>query len=120
MQGDWRKRVIFNEKCVSIMQDLQIMIIYLITGKLYAVLGKRGGRVLHGDLACEGSTSFEVTAMLPVVDSFDFANEVRRQTSGLALPQLVFSGWEVSYFIIITVWLLGMIISRANSSKDKD
>lgn len=64
------------------------------TGKLYAVLGKRGGRILHGDLR-EGSTNFEVTAQLPVVESFDFANEVRRQTSGLALPQLVFSGWEV-------------------------
>ncbi|CAG7824786.1 unnamed protein product [Allacma fusca] len=61
--------------------------------KLYAVLGKRGGRILHGDLQ-EGSTMFEVTALLPVVESFDFANEVRRQTSGLALPQLVFSGWE--------------------------
>ncbi|CAL8086484.1 unnamed protein product [Orchesella dallaii] len=64
------------------------------TRKLYAVLGKRGGRILHGDLR-EGSTNFEVTAELPVVESFDFANEVRRQTSGLALPQLVFSGWEV-------------------------
>ena len=50
---------------------------------------------MHGDLQ-EGSTMFEVTALLPVVESFDFANEVRRQTSGLALPQLVFSGWEVS------------------------
>lgn len=59
------------------------------------MLGKRGGRILHGDLQ-EGSANFEVTALLPVVESFDFANEVRRQTSGLALPQLVFCGWEVS------------------------
>jgi translation elongation factor EF-G len=50
---------------------------------------------LHGDLQ-EGSTMFEVTAQLPVVESFNFADEVRRQTSGLALPQLVFSHWEVS------------------------
>jgi len=69
-----------------------------IAGKLYSVIGKRGGRILHGDLR-EGSTNFEVTAQLPVVESFDFANEVRRQTSGLALPQLVFSGWEVSKLI---------------------
>jgi len=55
------------------------------------------GRILHGDLQ-EGSTMFEVTAQLPVVESFDFANEVRRQTSGLALPQLVFSHWEVNRF----------------------
>ena len=69
-------------------------------GKLYAVLGKRGGRILHGDLQ-EGSTMFEVIALLPVVESFDVANEVRRQTSGLSLPQLVFSGWEVSDLTLI-------------------
>ena len=72
----------------------------LIVGKLYAVLGKRGGRILHGDLQ-EGSTMFEVTAQLPVVESFNFADEVRRQTSGLALPQLVFSHWEVSSIILL-------------------
>ncbi|XP_035706674.1 elongation factor-like GTPase 1 isoform X2 [Folsomia candida] len=65
-----------------------------VLGKLYAVLGKRCGRILHGDLQ-EGSANFEVTALLPVIESFDFANEVRQQTSGLALPQLVFCGWEV-------------------------
>lgn len=69
-----------------------------VAGKLYAVLGKRGGRILHGDLQ-EGSANFEVTALLPVVESFDFSNEVRRQTSGLALPQLIFCGWEVSITI---------------------
>jgi len=68
-------------------------------------LGKRGGRILHGDLQ-EGSTNFEVTAQLPVIESFDFANEVRRQTSGLALPQLVFSGWEVSNVIIMMCFLM--------------
>ena len=71
--------------------------VFLFPGKLYAVVGKRGGRILHGDLQ-EGSANFEVTAQLPVVESFDFANEIRRQTSGLALPQLVFNDWEVSQF----------------------
>ena len=42
----------------------------------------------------EGSSTFTVTAHLPVVESFQFAQEIRRQTSGLALPQLVFSHWE--------------------------
>ncbi|XP_042144764.1 elongation factor-like GTPase 1 [Ixodes scapularis] len=62
--------------------------------KMYAVLGRRHGRVLGGDLR-EGSQTFEVTAVLPVVESFHFANEIRKQTSGLANPQLVFSHWEV-------------------------
>lgn len=63
---------------------------------MYAVLGRRHGRVLHGDMA-QGSASFFVTAVLPVVESFSFAAEIRKQTSGLAVPQLVFSHWEVSY-----------------------
>ncbi|KAK6644063.1 Elongation factor-like GTPase 1 [Polyplax serrata] len=63
-------------------------------GKMYAVLGRRHGRVLHGDMA-QGSASFFVTAVLPVVESFSFAPEIRKQTSGLAVPQLVFSHWEV-------------------------
>ncbi|XP_046400554.1 elongation factor-like GTPase 1 [Ischnura elegans] len=44
----------------------------------------------------EGSTTFSVTAVLPVVESFGFAPEIRKQTSGLAVsPQLFFSHWEV-------------------------
>lgn len=62
--------------------------------QVYAVLGRRHGRVLSGDMH-EGSSTFDVTAVLPVVESFHFANEIRKQTSGLANPQLVFSHWEV-------------------------
>ncbi|GIY75348.1 elongation factor-like GTPase 1 [Caerostris darwini] len=61
---------------------------------MYAVLGRRNGRILHADIQ-EGSQTFHVTAELPVTESFDFANEIRKQTSGMALPQLVFSHWEV-------------------------
>ncbi|XP_054160603.1 elongation factor-like GTPase 1 [Oppia nitens] len=63
-------------------------------GKMYAVLGRRHGRVLDGDIQ-EGSDIFNVTAVLPVIESFDFANEIRKQTSGKACPQLVFSHWEI-------------------------
>ena len=34
-------------------------------------------------------------ANLPVIESMDFGNELRKQTSGLAMPQLVFSHWEI-------------------------
>lgn len=61
---------------------------------MYAVLGRRHGRVLDGDIQ-EGSDIFNVTAVLPVIESLDFANEIRKQTSGKACPQLVFSHWEV-------------------------
>jgi ribosome assembly protein 1 len=62
---------------------------------MYAVLGKRGGRVLEEDMR-EGSSTFLVTAALPVVESFGFSEDIRKRTSGLASPQLRFSHWEVS------------------------
>ena len=42
----------------------------------------------------EGTSIFNIRATLPVVESFGFADEIRSKTSGLASPQLVFSGWE--------------------------
>ena len=64
-------------------------------GKLYAVLGRREGRITREELR-DGSDSFDIEATLPVAESFGFAEEVRKRTSGLASPQLVFSHWEVS------------------------
>lgn len=60
---------------------------------MYSVLGRRHGKVVCEDMI-EGSSVFTITAHLPVVESFNFAQEVRKQTSGLAQPQLVFSHWE--------------------------
>lgn len=64
---------------------------------MYAVLGRRHGRILHSDLQ-QGSAIFTVNAVLPVIESFNFANEIRKQTSGKAVPQLSFSHWEVGSF----------------------
>lgn len=63
-------------------------------GRLYAVLGRRGGRVLAEEMK-EGSSIFNIRSVLPVAESFGFAEEMRKRTSGLASPQLVFSHWEV-------------------------
>jgi len=82
------------QRLMAAMYACNIQVTAEMLGRLYGVLGKRCGRILHGDLQ-EGSASFFVTAILPVVESFDFANEVRSKTSGLANPQLVFSHWEV-------------------------
>uniref|UniRef100_H2YCG0 Ribosome assembly protein 1 n=1 Tax=Ciona savignyi TaxID=51511 RepID=H2YCG0_CIOSA len=65
-----------------------------VLGKVYAVLGRREGRVLSEDLR-DGTNSFDIHATLPVAESFGFAEEIRKRTSGLASPQLVFSHWEV-------------------------
>lgn len=66
-----------------------------VSGRVYGVLGKREGRVLHEEMK-EGTDMFIIKAILPVAESFGFADEIRKRTSGLASPQLVFSHWEVS------------------------
>ena len=63
-------------------------------GRVYAVLAKRQGRVLSEELR-EGSGTFVIAAVLPVAESLGFAEEIRKKTSGFAMPQLVFSHWEV-------------------------
>ena len=61
---------------------------------MYGVLGKREGRILNEEMK-EGTNMFIIKAVLPVAESFGFADEIRKRTSGLASPQLVFSHWEV-------------------------
>lgn len=76
-------------------KKFQVFFILFFSGKMYAVIGRRHGKILSGDLT-QGSGNFSVMAILPVIESFNFAQEIRKQTSGLACPQLVFSHWEVS------------------------
>ncbi|KAI8819560.1 uncharacterized protein EV422DRAFT_97212 [Fimicolochytrium jonesii] len=63
-------------------------------GKVYAVLARRRGRILAEEMR-EGTPFFNVVATLPVVESFGFADELRKRTSGAASPMLVFGGFEV-------------------------
>ena len=64
-----------------------------LSGKLYAVLGRYSGRVLSDEMM--GTSIFNINAVIPVIESFGFAEEIRKRTSGLASPQLKFSHWEV-------------------------
>lgn len=63
-------------------------------GRTYTVLGQRRGRVLKEDMK-EGVNVFGIEAFLPVQDSFGFADLLRKHTSGFAVPQMLFSHWEV-------------------------
>ncbi|KAI8799555.1 P-loop containing nucleoside triphosphate hydrolase protein [Cladochytrium replicatum] len=65
-----------------------------VLGKVYAVLAKRKGRILSEELK-DGTPFFFIKALLPVVESFGFAEELRKRTSGAASPQLIFHGYEV-------------------------
>ncbi|XP_052865892.1 elongation factor-like GTPase 1 [Anopheles cruzii] len=81
------------QRLVHPMYSCSITVNSDVLGKLYAVIGRRHGRIQSADLI-EGSGQFDVTAAIPVIESFNFATEIRKQTSGLAMPQLVFSHWE--------------------------
>lgn len=61
---------------------------------MYAVLRRRRGEVVAEALD-DGTHLFHITATLPVVESFGFAHDLRKSTSGAAHPQLVFSHFQV-------------------------
>lgn len=82
-----------HQRLMAAMYTCDIAVKAEVLGKMFALLNKRHGKVVSENMV-EGSDIFTVTAHLPVVESFNFANEIRKQTSGLAMPQLVFSHWE--------------------------
>ncbi|KAF8270813.1 P-loop containing nucleoside triphosphate hydrolase protein [Lactarius quietus] len=63
-----------------------------VLGKVYGVVAKRRGKIVAEEMK-EGTSFFTVRALLPVVESFGFADDIRKKTSGAASPQLVFSGY---------------------------
>ncbi|XP_034433565.1 elongation factor-like GTPase 1 isoform X1 [Hippoglossus hippoglossus] len=83
------------QRLMAAMYTCEIMATAEVLGRMYGVLGKREGRVLHEEMK-EGTDMFIIKAVLPVAESFGFADEIRKRTSGLASPQLVFSHWEVT------------------------
>ncbi|THU45445.1 hypothetical protein C4D60_Mb02t18010 [Musa balbisiana] len=62
-------------------------------GAMYGVLGKMRARVLKEEMQ-ESSSLFTVHAYVPVAESFGFADELRKRTSGAASALLVLSHWE--------------------------
>ncbi|KAM8893884.1 elongation factor-like GTPase 1 isoform 2-T2 [Spinachia spinachia] len=82
------------QRLMAAMYTCEIITTADVLGRVYGVLGKREGRVLH-EVMKEGTDMFIIRAVLPVAESFGFADEFRKRTSGLASPQLVFSHWEV-------------------------
>ncbi|KAK7308281.1 hypothetical protein VNO77_41883 [Canavalia gladiata] len=62
-------------------------------GRMYAVLARRRAQVLKEEMQ-EGSPFFTVHAYVPVSESFGFADELRRGTSGAASAILVLNHWE--------------------------
>jgi len=82
------------QRLVTAMYTCEISVKAEVLGRLYGVINRRRGQIVKEDLV-EGSSTFTVTAHIPVIESLDLSSELRKQTSGLAMPQLVFTHWEV-------------------------
>jgi ribosome assembly protein 1 len=63
-------------------------------GRVYSALSKRNGKILTEEYN-DGTGFFTIKSLLPVIESFGFADDVRTKTSGLAIPQLIFHGFEI-------------------------
>ncbi|EJC97981.1 P-loop containing nucleoside triphosphate hydrolase protein [Fomitiporia mediterranea MF3/22] len=85
---DWSPRLMLAMYTCDIQASTDVL------GKMYGVVAKRRGRIVSEEMK-EGTTFFTVRALLPVVESFGFADEIRKRTSGAASPQLIFSGYEM-------------------------
>ena len=62
-------------------------------GAAFAVLGDCRAKVLREEMQ-EGTSLFTVHAHLPVAESSEFAEKLRKRTSGAASGHLAFSHWE--------------------------
>ncbi|KAJ1361443.1 hypothetical protein KIN20_020690 [Parelaphostrongylus tenuis] len=63
-------------------------------GKVHSVLAQRRGKVLNEDVN-EATGQYEVTALIPVIETFSFCDHLRKNTSGMASAQLEFSHWQL-------------------------
>lgn len=82
-----------NPRLMEAMLRVEIAVPGDALGGTYTVLAKRRGRVLSEDMK-EGVNVFGIEAVIPVIESFGFADALRKQTSGFAAPQMIFSHWE--------------------------
>lgn len=60
---------------------------------VYQTLRNRGGEIVD-QIPKKGGVTF-ITANLPVGNSFGFTEELRKETSGKAFPQLKFDHWDI-------------------------
>ncbi|KAH9936252.1 uncharacterized protein B0H18DRAFT_973049 [Fomitopsis serialis] len=85
---DWSPRLMLAMYTCDIQASTDVL------GKVYGVVARRRGRIVSEEMK-EGTEFFTVRSLLPVVESFGFADDIRKRTSGAASPQLIFSGYEM-------------------------
>ncbi|GKZ23325.1 cytoplasmic GTPase/eEF2-like protein (ribosomal bioproteinsis) [Aspergillus brasiliensis] len=84
---DWSPRIMLAMYSCEIQASTEVL------GRVYGVITRRRGRILS-EVMKEGTPFFTILSLLPVAESFGFAEEIRKRTSGAAQPQLIFAGFE--------------------------
>lgn len=84
---DWSPRIMLAMYSCEIQASTEVL------GRVYGVITRRRGRILSETMK-EGTPFFTIVSLLPVAESFGFAEEIRKRTSGAAQPQLIFAGFE--------------------------
>lgn len=64
-----------------------------VIGRVYSVVSRRLGTIMAEEYN-DGTGFFTVKSLIPVIESFGFADDIRGRTSGLAIPQLIFHGFQ--------------------------
>ncbi|KAL8360717.1 hypothetical protein RB601_007080 [Gaeumannomyces tritici] len=85
---DWSPRLMLAMYSCEIQASTEVL------GRVYDVITRRRGHVLSEAMK-EGTPFFTIQALLPVAESFGFADDMRKRTSGAAQPQLIFTGFQV-------------------------
>ncbi|CAI4219117.1 unnamed protein product [Parascedosporium putredinis] len=85
---DWSPRLMLAMYMVEVQASMDVL------GRVNDVLTRRRGRVVDEAMK-EGTPFFTIQAMVPAAESFGFADEMRKRTSGAAQPQLIFAGFEI-------------------------
>ncbi|KAF7297795.1 hypothetical protein MKEN_01403200 [Mycena kentingensis (nom. inval.)] len=85
---DWSPRLMLAMYSCDIQASTEVL------GKVYGVVARRRGRIVAEEMK-EGTSFFMVSALIPVVESFGIADDIRKRTSGAASPQLIFAGYEL-------------------------
>ncbi|KAK3940337.1 elongation factor 2 [Diplogelasinospora grovesii] len=85
---DWSPRLMLAMYSCEIQASTEVL------GRVYDVLTRRRGRV-QSEAMKEGTPFFTIQSLLPVAESFGFADDMRKRTSGAAQPQLIFTGYEI-------------------------
>ncbi|KAI5807147.1 P-loop containing nucleoside triphosphate hydrolase protein [Geopyxis carbonaria] len=85
---DWSPRLMLAMYSCDIQCSTEVL------GKVHDTISARRGRTISEDQE-EGTPFWTIKALLPVAESFGFADEIRKRTSGAASPQLIFYGYEI-------------------------